>query len=88
MANNLLIKQGQLNADPNYTARYIVLEKQVTKKNSVTSGTLGNPGQTMTSEYETVLVLATNFQYSKNPSKEYGIVMNAVKQVVDNLKEK
>lgn len=87
MANNLLIKQGQLNADPNYTARYIVLEKQVTKKNSVTSGTLGNPSQTMTSEYETVLVLATNFQYSKNPSKEYGIVMNAVKQVVDNLKE-
>ena len=88
MANNILIKQGQIGADPNYTARYIVLSKQVTKKNSVTTGTLGNPANTMTSEYETTLVLATNFQYSKDPSKEYGIVMDAAKHVVDNLKEK
>lgn len=88
MANSLLIKQGDLTVDPNYTARYIVMSKQVTKKNMVTSGTLGNPDSTMTSEYETTLVLATNFQYSRNPSHEYGIVMDAVKQVVDNLKEK
>ena len=88
MANNILIKQGQLNADPNYTARYIVLSKQVNKKNTVTTGTLGNPSTTMTSEYETDIVLATNFQYSKDPSKEYGIVMDTVRQVVDNMKEK
>lgn len=87
MANNLLMKQGQMEPDPDYTARYIVLSKQVTKMNFVTTGTLGNPAQTMTSEYETILVLATNFQYSKNPSKEYEIVMNAITQVVDNLKE-
>lgn len=88
VANSLLLKQGDLNVDPNYTARYIVMRKEVTKKNTVTSGTLGNPSTTMTSEYETTLVLATNFQFSKNPSNEYGIVMDTVKQVVDNLKEK
>lgn len=88
MANNILIKQGQLNADPNYTARYIVLSKRVNKINSASKGTLGNPTTTMTSEYETIIELATNFQYSKNPSKEYGIVMDAVKQVVETMKEK
>jgi hypothetical protein len=35
-----------------------------------------------------MLVLATNFQYSKEPSKEYGIVMDVVKQMLDNVKEK
>jgi hypothetical protein len=88
MANNMLIKQGFMDADPNYTARYIVISKEVHKITTTTTGTLGNTKGSMTNEYETFLVLATNFQYSKDPSKEYGIVMDTVKQVVDNLKEK
>lgn len=88
MANNMLIKQGFMDADPNYTARYIVISKEVHKITTTTTGALGNTKGSMTNEYETFLVLATNFQYSKDPSKEYGIVMDTVKQVVDNLKEK
>jgi hypothetical protein len=88
MANSVLVRQGELNADRDYTARYIVLEKRVSKITSTTAGTLGNTVGTMTSEYETMLVLATNFQYSKEPSKEYGIVMDVVKQMLDNVKEK
>jgi hypothetical protein len=88
MANSILIKQGHMEPDPDYTARYIVISKQVNKMTTTTVGNLGNTASTMTSEYETTLVLATNFPYSKDPSREYGIVMDAVSQVMDNLKEK
>ena len=42
----------------------------------------------MTTEYETILDLATNFQYSKNPAKEYDIVVGVMKQVANTIKEK
>jgi hypothetical protein len=87
MANSMMIRQGDLTADPDYTARYIVMEKHVSQVTSTTAGTLGNTVGTMTSEYETMLVLATNFQYAKDPSKEYDIVMNVVSQVIDNVED-
>ena len=86
VARNLLFAQGQLSPDPEYTARYIVMGKQVTKQTSTSTGTLGNKRSTMSTEYVTELTLATNFHYSKNASKEYGIVMDVVAQVADGIK--
>ena len=88
VANNLLIREGELAPDADYTARYIVMNKLVNKITSTTSGALGNSQSTMTNEYETILELATNFPYAKDPSVEYAIVMDAVKQVMDTVEEK
>ncbi len=87
VAKNLLLSQGQLAPDADYTARYIVLNKRVNKITSTTSGALGSKSGTMNTEYETILELATNFQYSKDPAKEYGIVMGLVKQVANTIKD-
>lgn len=88
VANNVLIDEGQNMPDMDYTARYIVIGKYVNKITTATSGTLGVTGSTMTTEYETYLELATNFQYSRNAAKEYDVVMDAVKQVIDTLEER
>lgn len=88
VARNILFNQGEISPDPDYTARYIVLSKTVNKISDTKTGTLGNKTGTMNTEYETILELATNFQYSKNPSKEYGIVVNVMKQVASTIKEK
>lgn len=87
VAKNLLLSQGQIAPDADYTARYIVLNKTVNKITDTKTGALGNKSGTMNTEYETILELATNFQYSKDPSKEYGIVMGVVKQVADTIKD-
>ena len=83
-----MYSQGELNPDPDYTARYIVMSKTVNKISSTNTGTLGNKRSNMNTEYETILDLATNFQYSKNPAKEYDIVVGVMKQVANTIKEK
>lgn len=88
VANNLLIREGELTPDVNYTARYIVMNKLVNKISSTTTGVLGSALSTMTNEYETILELGTNFPYSKDPSREYVIVMDAVKQVMETVESK
>ena len=87
VAKNLLLNQGQLAPDADYTARYIVLNKKVNKITDTKTGALGSKSSTMNTEYETILELATNFQYSKDPAKEYGIVMGLVKQVANTIKD-
>lgn len=88
VAKNIMYNQGELNPDPDYTARYIVMSKTVNKISSTNTGTLGNKRSNMSTEYETILDLATNFQYSKNPAKEYDIVVGVMKQVANTIKEK
>ena len=87
VARNLMFAQGQIAPDADYTARYIVIEKHVTKQTSTSSGTLGNKRSTMTAEYVTELTLATNFQYTKNAAKEYGVVIDLMNQVANTLKK-
>ena len=77
------IREGDIIPDRDFTARYIVLSKLVNKVTDSSVGALGNKAVNMTAEYETYLELATNFPFAKNPAKEYTIVSDAVKNVLN-----
>lgn len=83
VAYDTKIKEGNLEPDRDFTARYIVLSKLVNKVTDSSVGALGNKAVNMTAEYETYLELATNFPFAKNPAKEYTIVSDAVKNVLN-----
>lgn len=87
VARNLMFAQGNIAPDADYTARYIVFEKRISKQTSTSTGSLGNRSSTMTAEYVTELTMATNFQFSRNSSKEYGIVIDAVNQVANTIRK-
>lgn len=83
---NSKIREGDVMPDRDYTARYIVMRKVVSKVTQTSAGNLGNTKNNMTNEYETFLELATNFPY-KNPTKEYQIVTKAVNGVTASIKK-
>lgn len=78
-------REGDFLPDEEYTAKYVVVEKTITKNSTTTVGLLGRTVDTTSSDMVTTIRMVSNTGYSGLLGKEYKEVNELAKAIVRQL---
>lgn len=82
LAASPFVAKGDSLPDVDYSARYIVLSKIIQKISSTSVGTLGVEKPTTTAEYQTILNMGTNFQFTTSGNNEFKLVSALANEII------